>query len=96
MAFTLEGNDPNRQRDYPTPAEVRAMVTGQEAPEERAWSFDDDTGLTFIDAFRNGETRVNEQRCPTCGLLNLCWCQPNCEHCNNPHPNAGSRKEEVS
>jgi len=28
MTYAWEGNDPNRTQEYPTPAEVRAMITG--------------------------------------------------------------------
>ena len=28
MAYRLAGNDPTRDREYPTPAEVEAMITG--------------------------------------------------------------------
>lgn len=34
MTYRCEGNDPNRAHDYPSPAEVKAMMSGQDDPQE--------------------------------------------------------------
>lgn len=122
-AYLLEGNDPNRTRDIPTPDEVRAMITGAGAdgfqpsnrfsegvgaafrreglvpPDAPAYDLEivpdeEYPNMTHLErvGFVDGFDEEDDDRCATCGLINLCWCQPGCEHCSYP-PVVPARQE---
>ncbi len=81
-AYRLEGNNPNRPRDYPTPDEVRGMMTGGgEAEMPAAPISAPQTGeiIPLAPAFDGPQCeRARAQargRCPTCGRKFACCCQ---------------------
>jgi len=98
MTYLLEGNDPNRTQKYPTPAEVREMVTGSAGPAGRSDDLEivpDEEYPNVIHLERSFDDGEEGERCATCGLIGHCWCQPGCEFCSYP-PMAPARHQEVS
>jgi len=95
--YTLEGNDPNRTHEYPTPAEVREMVTGGRGPAGRSNDIElvpDEEYANVIHIERAFDDGV--ERCASCGLIGRCWCQPGCEFCDYPPMRASVGAKEVS
>ncbi len=95
MTYRLEGNDQTRTHEYPSPAEVRAMVTGSSGymadddrdaypPTAPPPPDGDDEVMVWLTGERTlDESRVlayREGRCPTCGRQSGCCCQ-GCRTC---------------
>jgi hypothetical protein len=95
MAYRLEGNDPNRQTDYPTPAEVREMMTGASGPAGRSDDLEivpDEEYPNVLHLERTFVEMTDRPRCATCGLIGYCWCQPGCQFCDYPPMRPAARE----
>lgn len=90
MTYQREGNDPTRSHEYPTPDEVKAMITGggnDDAP-DRTTSGTPAEVLSEVMVWLTGERSLDESRaiarpegrCATCGRKFDCCCQgcPTC------------------
>lgn len=97
MTYRIEGNDPNRIHEYPTPAEVREMIHGAGADGFQAANryatpgapndieiVPDEEYTNVIHIERAIDDGTARERCATCGLIGRCWCQPGCEFCSYP------------
>jgi hypothetical protein len=90
MTYQLEGNNPNRQTDYPTPAEVREMLQGAPAEQMPAAPPTREEHMTgeiihldsafYVGVPEYARVRAARGRCPTCGRKFDCCCQ-GCEIC---------------
>lgn len=86
MAYQLAGNDPSRSHEYPTPAEVREMITGESGPVagRDIEIVPDEEHPNVMHIERAFTETATKERCATCGLIDYCWCQPGCQFCNYP------------
>lgn len=89
MTYLLEGNDPNRTHDYPTPDEVRAMITGAGSdgfqaanryagPDETEPLQDDEVMVWLAEERTMIESYAlgtRDGRCGSCGRKSECCCQ---------------------
>lgn len=71
-------------RTYPTPAEVRDMLGGEPSLRDDVDLVPDEEYANVIHIERAFEDNTTQERCASCGLIGLCWCQPGCEFCNYP------------